>query len=109
MSWRTVATQHAAGHRRSATAVLGLAAAYHDVFSKADESTEMVLADLATFCGFYQVPPPGTTSDEMHRDAGRREAFARILSFLTLSSERMQALEEAARQEGETNQMEGPL
>lgn len=109
MKWRTVATQHAEGHRRSATAILGLVAAYRDVFSKEDESTEKVMADLATFCGFYQVPPPGTTSDEMHRDAGRREAFARILSFLTLSSERMQALEEAARFESETNQTEGPL
>lgn len=107
MSWRTVATQNREGMRRGPTAQIGLVSAYHDVFSKADESTEMVLADLALFCGFYQVPPPGTPSDEMHRDAGRREAFGRILSFLTLSPERMQALEVAARLEGETNLTEG--
>lgn len=107
--WRSISTQKAKGARRDSDAELRLINAYHDVFSREDEATELVMADLADFCGFYKVPPPGSPSEGLQYEAGLRAAFGRLFHFLTLSDERLAALEKAARFENETNATEGYL
>jgi hypothetical protein len=105
MKWRTVATQ--VKRPRGSKAQLRLTQAYLDVFTREDESTEMVLADLANFCGFYKVPPIGAPPETLLVDQGLRAAFGRLLSFLSLPEARLKALEEAARQEAMADDEEG--
>lgn len=75
--------------------------AYLAVFGDAkSEHVQMVLADLATFAGFYQIPAPDEVDPiGLARGIGKREVFARIFHFLTLSDRDLSELEEAARDE----------
>ena len=107
--WRSVASQRAKGRRRDDAAEATLATAYRDVFLRDDESVELVLADLADFCGFYKVAPPGTEPGQLQYDAGMRAAFGRLFHFLALTDDKLWALERAARAENETNETEGWL
>lgn len=109
MNWRSVALKHAAGRKRGAKAEEALVRAYHSVFLRDDEAVELVLADLANFCGFYKVAPPGTAGDTLQYEAGSRAAFGRLFHFLSLSDERLAALEKAARAEAEADETEGYL
>lgn len=77
-----------------------LAVAYRELFKRGEHS-EMVLADLAAFTGFYSVAPPGVPSETLQYDAGMRAAFGRLFHFLSLSEDDMAALEQAARAESE--------
>jgi hypothetical protein len=61
----------------------------------------MVLAELAAFSGYFDVPPETATALGYARDAGRREVFARILYLLGVSSEYREALRMAAIREHE--------
>src|SRR5687767_619888 len=73
--------------------------AYHSVFLRGGEDVEMVLVDLATFCGFYQVEQRGVSGEDLNHQAGLRAAFGRIFSFLTLGEAQLEAMEQAARDE----------
>lgn len=106
-AWRTIC--NLVPRPRDAEAQKRLVDAYREVFGKEDESTEIVLADLAQFCGFYSVPPPGTPSDTLHYEAGQRSAYGRIFHFLSMPQKRVDALERAAREESDINQVEGYL
>lgn len=80
-----------------------LVAAYKEVFGKESEAVEIVLADLAAHTGFYLVDPPGADLSlyQAGHSAGQRAAFGRLFHFLTLSDQKLRALEEAAREEAE--------
>lgn len=103
MGWRSIVKQKPEAPRGD-DAKLRLAQAYLSVFGKETEDAEIVLADLAEFCGFYNVAPPGLSGEQLQYDAGKRAAFGRLFSFLSLSDERLAALEEAARAENEANE-----
>lgn len=64
--------------------------AYKHVFKEhgKDGQVDRVLADLAEFSGYYDVPDEelNPTGLNYARDAGRREVFARILFLLHVSS-----------------------
>ncbi|KFB11035.1 hypothetical protein [Nitratireductor basaltis] len=105
MTWRSVATQ--AARPRGHEAVEKLSKAYLDVFGREDEATQLVLADLAEFCGFYKVAPPGTPAETLLYEQGLRAAFGRLFHFLSLPPERLKDLEEAARREALANEEEG--
>jgi hypothetical protein len=73
--------------------------AYRSVFDRGGEDIELVLVDLASFCGFYQVEQGGVSADDLNHWAGRRAAFGRIFNFLALSDAQLMAMERAARDE----------
>jgi len=68
--WRALSTQMNAGRGRGIQAQEKLAAAYREVFCRDSESVELVLADLANFCGFYKVPPIGSPPETLLVDQG---------------------------------------
>lgn len=105
MKWRSLASQ-----TRKSRSVVGqdrLIKAYRDVFMRPDESTEIVLSDLANFTGFYKVPPIGSPPETLLVDQGMRSAFGRIFSFLSLPEEKLKAIEEAARREAVADEEQG--
>lgn len=106
MSWRSTASQKP-NRKRGSAAQDKLTKAYRDVFLRKDESVEIVLADLANFCGFYKVPPIGSPPETLLVDQGLRAAFGRLFSFLSLPEDRLKALEEAARREAIADSEEG--
>lgn len=69
----------------------------------------MVLADLASHSGFYQVLPPGAAASELAEANGKRAVFGRLFRFLRLSEEEVRGLEEAARQEALADVSEGEI
>ncbi len=75
---------------------LELIDAYKHVFKEhsKDAQVDRVLADLAEFTGYYDVPDEelNPTALTYARDAGRREVFARILFLLGVSSGYREAL-----------------
>jgi hypothetical protein len=83
----------------SDAADIRLIQAYRSVFGRGGEDVELVLIDLASFCGFYQVEQGGVSADELNHWAGRRAAFGRIFNFLSLSDAQLMAMEQAARDE----------
>lgn len=107
MMWRSLASQMDGPRDEKAQA--RLLQAYRDVFEREDESTEMVLADLANFTGFFKVPPIGTPPDMLLVDQGSRAAFGRLFSFLSLPEERRAAMEKAARREAIADDEEGQI
>lgn len=107
MKWRTIATQ--VNRPRGAKAQDRLAKAYREVFQRDSEAVEIVLADMANFMGFYKVPPIGAPPETLLVDQGLRAAFGRLFSFLSLSEDRLAALEEAARREAMADDEEGTL
>jgi hypothetical protein len=98
MMWRSVAA-YPDCQNRGAIAQERLTQAYRDVFCRKDESTEIVLADLANYCGFYKVPPIGSPPETLLVDQGLRAAFGRLFSFLAMTDDQLAALEGAARRE----------
>lgn len=98
IGWRTRArTERLTGNPGLADAQL--TAAYNSVFSQGREDVELVLTDLAAHCGFYKVGERGSSADDLNFDEGKRAAFARIWSFLTLTDKQLELLENAARDE----------
>ncbi len=86
-------------HGNAALADAQLIAAYNSVFVQGREDVELVLTDLANHCGFYKVDDRGASADDLNFDGGKRAAFARIWSFLTLTDQQLELLENAARDE----------
>lgn len=94
--WRSITSLFQAN--QPARASLALVEAYKAVFTRSQHG-EMVLADLATYSGFYAVgeyPDP----DRLMYQEGMRAVYARIHQHLSLPSERRKELEEAVRREG---------
>jgi hypothetical protein len=97
IGWRSRA--RLAAYANQETADARLVVAYQNIFAKGGEDVEMILADLAAFCGFYQVEQGGVTADDLNHHAGRRAVFGRIFNFLALSDSQLAALEQASRDE----------
>ena len=108
----SVSTGRDKGERRVASAKLDLANAYVRVFrdgSASQNDRDMVLTDLADFCGFYKVQGPGATPDQRAFNEGMRAAFGRVMSHLRMTPDEREALEQASRHEAFVNQVEGEL
>lgn len=97
IGWRSRARLAASSGRAQADE--RLINAYRNVFGRLDEDVELVLTDLASFTGFYQVEAGGIDGNDLNHQAGRRAVFGRIFSFLNLTSEQLQAMEQASRDE----------
>ena len=97
------------GERRTVSAKLDLANAYHALFEgkASDQQREMVLVDLADFSGFYKVTPGGVSHDERAFNEGQRAVYGRIISHLRMTPDERAALETAARHEAFVSQTEG--
>ncbi len=95
--WRNRAKLAAFAGKEKADA--RLIAAYQNVLNRGGEDVELVLTDLAAFCGFFQVEQGGVAGEDLNHHAGRRAAFGRIFSFLSLSDSQLQAMEQASRDE----------
>lgn len=97
-SWRTVASDR---ETHPVRAEHELTQAYQMIFCRNNENAEIVAADLAAFCGFYQVEPPGSdlTPYQAGYTNGLRAAFGRLFHFLSLTAAQLEALEKAAREE----------
>lgn len=98
MKWRNVAKSRVT---KPNSCELRLTQAYNSVFGKDDEDVEIVLSDLAAYTGFYQAVQPGldVSAYQAGHEAGMRAAFARIFYFLSVSDERLRALEVSAQAE----------
>ena len=100
------------GERRTPTAKLDLANAYVRVFttnSASKDDRDVVLTDLADFCGYYKVQGPGADPDTRAFNEGMRAAFGRIMSHLRMTPDERNALEQASRHEAFVSQVEGEL
>ena len=80
MAWSSLSTFHERGERRGEDAARRLAEAYHEVAST--QAGQIVIADLANFCGWNKVAPPGTPPDRLSEMNGMRAAFGRLFLFL---------------------------
>jgi hypothetical protein len=109
MTWRTISAGFKPGERRSARAKQDLVRAYQTLFGTESEAAEVVLADLANFCGFASVPPVDATAETLRFELGLRTVYARIHEFLSLPRDRLIALEAAAKAESFADQEEGIL
>jgi len=83
-----------------------LIAAYRNIFN-GGEDADLVIKDLASWSGFYQVTPPEMPNDQVKFAEGGRRVFARILASLRMTDAEIRALEEAARIEALTSNREG--
>jgi hypothetical protein len=95
--------------RRSNQARDRLRSAYVAVFSGngKQEDAELVLADLANYSRYYQVPSERAILSkqvDLSYRQGQRVVFARILRFLEMPEAQAKALEEAARSESIADQ-----
>lgn len=97
MSWRTAALIEAA--RGEGTADLALVKAYQDCLGSTREAGQLVLTDLAVYCGLFQPALRGIPADEANYQNGLKAAFLHILQHLTLPEAELEALVEAARLE----------
>lgn len=57
---------------------------------------EIVLADLATFSGYFDTPPVDSSMEAIQRWLGRREICSRILFLAGIQGDALVALREAA-------------
>ena len=72
----------APGQRRGAEALARLQAAYERVFFTPDATTEdqqIVLVDLATYCGNFFVEPTESINEQLRETNGRRLVMGRII------------------------------
>ena len=106
----SISTGRDKGQRRTASAKLDLANAYVNVFrtgTGTGDERDVVLADLAEFCGFYRVTPGGVSHDERAFNEGLRAAYGRIMSHLRMTPDEREALETATRHEMFVTMAEG--
>jgi len=108
-SFRSVSSTFKPGQRRKSLAKEWVVQAYERLFKSTGQDAEVVLVDLAEFCGYYDVCPPNVSSEELRYVEGKRAAFAHVLHHLNLAPERRIALEQAAREEATVNGEEGLL
>ena len=109
--WISLASLMPLGRRRGAQATQTLTQAYRNLFdAKATRrEAQMVLADLASHSGFYQMAAPGASTGELAEANGKRTVYGRLFRFLRLSDDEVRALEEAARQEALADAREGEI
>ncbi len=92
---------------RGASATHELANAYLTVFDRRREHVQIVLADLASFTGFYAVTPAEAPPNTRAYADGKRAAFERLFYFLNLTDEERGFLEKAARLETNVSLRDG--
>lgn len=102
---RSLASVRGSNPKRDQAAKEKLREAYVTVFS--GESGQIVLADLAEYCGYYKVFDPAISMSVMADHNARRAVFGRIFHFLNLSEDERRELHEAARREYLANIDEG--
>lgn len=98
------------GFRRGARQTLKLQDAYKAVFTMkqaSPEALQMVLDDLAEFCGYFAVSPRGASAEETNYDNGQRSVFARIKSLTGIYGDDLERLRAAALKEMEISNEEG--
>lgn len=106
--WSSIANRFARGHRRGPEAQLRCRSAYQAVFRghPTKEDQEIVLADLASYSGFFMYHPKEASDGDLRYGEGRRSVFGRVHGQLTMTVEQQQALQEAARAEAAANNQE---
>ncbi len=92
---------------RGPAATYELADAYLNVFDRRKEQVQLVLADLASFTGFYAVTRAEAPPDARAYADGKRAAFERLFYFLNLTDEERGFLEKAARFETNVSLKDG--
>lgn len=109
--WRYLSRNLRPGRKRSATAVASLAGSYTSLFTGhgSKEDAEIVLADLANYCGFYRVNGPGLSAEDRAFADGQRSAYGRVYRFLRMLDDERRQLEEAARAEALADSQEGSI
>ena len=82
----------------TATREKKLAEAYRSTFigSPTKAETDMVLADLATFTGFFTALGPEASGDALRYVEGRRSVFAHIQVYLKMTGANLDELHRAA-------------
>lgn len=95
---RSLASERPDGKRRDAAAKERLRQAYASVF-RGSADAELVLADLANYCGYYKVHSPEVSMSVAFDHNARRAVFGRIFHYLNLSEDERGELAEAARRE----------
>ena len=73
------------------------------------EEGQIVLADLVSYCSYYQVAPPGASLEMLADHNARRAVFGRIFHFLHLTDEEVRDLGIAARLEAMADATEGHM
>lgn len=106
---RTSADIFPKGDRRGEKRDIRLSEAWQAILEGrgSKEDAELAFSDLAEFSGYYFVPPAGTSGDDLQRDAGRRETFARILYLLDVPMTRLTEMRLAALGELQVTNEEG--
>lgn len=109
--WTSLVSGLPTGRKRGSRAALRLTRAYRNLFEgrATAQEAQMVLADLASHSGFYQVLPSGAGLEELAEANGKRAVFGRLFRFLRLTEEEVRELEEAARQEALADACEGEI
>ncbi|MDJ0894808.1 MAG: hypothetical protein QNJ92_06670 [Alphaproteobacteria bacterium] len=107
MKWQGLSQLY--GHLTRPHRVLRLRQAYVAVFSGQGkkEDAEIVLTDLADFCGWFKTGQ-GLSDADLREMDGRRQAYERIFTFLRLTEAEVEELAEAARaDDGQKTDEEG--
>ena len=88
------------GHQPKPTRTNELAGAYRRLFRGQgnQDDADVVLADLADHCGFFKVSKR-VPDAALQFNEGRRHAFNRIFTFLSLTPEEVEDLAKATRGE----------
>lgn len=97
MKWWPIARRYPPSQPQQASE--HLLKAYRNMFRPNSDDAQIVLSDLANFCGFYWPDGPGTDPHDRAFSDGKRAAFGRLFHFLNLTEEERAALAEAARAE----------
>lgn len=92
--------------RQKKQADLRLIMAYKNVFKSNNPDVQIVLADFASYCGFYWHNGPGTDPGDRAFSDGKRAAFGRLFHFLGYTDEDLAAMAYAATEELNSNSIE---
>lgn len=101
---RSLASERGERPKRDAAAKERLREAYASVFNLSSVDAQMVLADLADYCGYYKVFDPAVPMSVMADHNARRAVFGRIFHFTNLSEDERKELHQAARRETVANE-----
>jgi hypothetical protein len=108
-SWNSVSQGAQKGRKRGAQTQQRLAEAYQAVFAGKPTTADqqIVLADMASYTGFFMYHPKDVTDGALRYGEGMRAAFGRIHAFLTMTPEQSEGLQRAARIEAAATTEEG--
>ena len=106
--WSSIASMFRPGSRRGPEAEQRCQQAYHAVFrgSPTRQDQEIVMADLASYTGFFKFYPKDVSGGALRYTEGRRSVYGRIHGHLTMTDEQHTALQQAARAEAAADNQE---